>query len=67
MSEPDLGAGQGASGPARRDDVAELAVAVQQQQANAAGAVAAGRGGLDDPFQHRLEAELDRVQARKLA
>jgi hypothetical protein len=26
-----------------------------------------GRGGLDDPLQHRLVAELDRVQAPKLA
>jgi hypothetical protein len=67
FGEPDLGAGQQASGRARRDDVAELAVGAEQQQADAAGAVAAGRGGLDDPLQHDLEAELDRVQARKLA
>jgi hypothetical protein len=67
FGEPDLGAGQQASGPARRDDVAELAVGAEQQQADAAGAAAAGRGGLDDPLQHHLGAELDRVQAPKLA
>lgn len=67
FGEPDLGAGQQASGPARRGHAAELAVGAEQQQADAAAAVAAGRGGLDDTFQHDLKAELDRVQARKLA
>jgi hypothetical protein len=32
-----------------------------------AGAAAAGRGGLDDPLQHGLLAELDQVQPHKLA
>jgi hypothetical protein len=40
---------------------------VEQQQAHAAGAAAAGRGGLDDPLQHRLLAERDQIQASKLA
>jgi hypothetical protein len=66
FGEPDLGAGQQASGPARRDDAAELAVGAEQQQADAAGAAAAGRRGLHDPLQHDLKAELDRVQARTL-
>jgi hypothetical protein len=57
---------QGASRPTRGSHVAELLVAVEQQQAHPAGAAAAGRGGLDDPLQHHLLAELDRVQTGKL-
>jgi hypothetical protein len=67
FAESRLRTRQGASGPARGSHVAQLLVAVEQQQAHPAGAVAAGRGGLDDPLQHGLLAELDQVQARKLA
>jgi hypothetical protein len=66
LAKSHLGTGQGASGPARGSHVAELLVAVQQQQAHPRGAVAAGRGGPGDPLQHRLLAKLDRVQTGKL-
>jgi hypothetical protein len=67
LAESHLGTGQGASGPARGSHVAQLLVAVQQQQAHTASAGATGRGGPDDPLEHGLLAKLDRVQTGKLA